>query len=222
MRVAFDSRPSVEVRGVGRYSRRLLTALGPVAGEGIEIVETHRPRHVDVFHSPWVDGAILRSPCPMVVTVHDLDALTRPSERLRSGGVYLRLRHLALARATHVIVPSEAIAEDAVAKLGLERGRVVVIPQVGVPPAVSEAGRWRGARERGAGAHLVELGGRGARHLDGSTSARCPSPGGRSSVRPALHQHRWDRLQEDRQVERERPALEVDEVEMDEIVEVEL
>ena len=130
MRVAFDSRPCVEVRGVGRYSRGLLGGLDRVVGEGIEIVETHRPRHVDVYHAPWVDGAILRSPCPMVVSIHDVEALTRPSERLRCGGIYLRLRHLALARATHAIVPSEAVAEDAVAKLGLERGRVVVIPPV--------------------------------------------------------------------------------------------
>jgi hypothetical protein len=131
IKVAFDSRPCVEVRGVGRYSRGLLGGLESVAGEGIEIVETHRPRHVDVYHSPWIDGAILRSPCPMVVSIHDVDALTRPSERLRCGGVYLRLRHLALARATHAIVPSEAVAEDAVARLGLEHGRVVVIPPAG-------------------------------------------------------------------------------------------
>jgi hypothetical protein len=141
IRVAFDSRPCVEVRGIGRYSRGLLGGLDIVAGEGIEIVEAHRPRHVDVYHSPWIDGAILRSPCPMVVSIHDIDALTRPSERLRRGGIYLRLRHLALARATHVIVPTEAVAEDAVARLGLERGRVVVIPPVPEPIAdTSRAG----------------------------------------------------------------------------------
>jgi hypothetical protein len=135
MRVAFDSRPCVEVRGIGRYSRGLLGGLDRVAGEGIEIVEAHRPRHVDVYHSPWIDGAVLRSPCPMVVSIHDIDALTRPSERLRGGGVYLRLRHLALARATHVIVPTEAVAKDAVARLGLEHERVVVIPPVPEPAA---------------------------------------------------------------------------------------
>jgi hypothetical protein len=135
LRVAFDCRPCVEVRGVGRYARCLLTALRQVAGESIEIVETRRPRHADVFHSPWIDGAILRSPCPMVVTVHDVDALTRPSERLRHGGVHLRLRHLALARATHVIVTTDALADDAVTKLGLERERVIVIPEVSDPAA---------------------------------------------------------------------------------------
>ncbi len=142
MRVAFDSRPCVEVRGIGRYSRGLLGGLDKVAGEGIEILETHRPRHADVYHSPWIDGAILRSPCPMVVTIHDIDALTRPSERLRRGGVYLRLRHLALARATHAIVPTEAVAEDAVTRLGLERGRVVVIPPVAESDASGPTSSW--------------------------------------------------------------------------------
>jgi hypothetical protein len=148
MRVAFDSRPCIEVRGVGRYSRGLLGGLDRVVGDGIEIVETHRPRHVDVYHSPWIDGAILRSPCPMVVSIHDVDALTRPSERLRCGGIYLRLRHLALARATHAIVPSEAVAEDAVARLGLEPGRVVVIPPVSEPIAGIEVDGAGGAEDR--------------------------------------------------------------------------
>ena len=31
-----------------------------------------RARGADVFHTPWIDGAMLHSPCPMVVTVHDL------------------------------------------------------------------------------------------------------------------------------------------------------
>lgn len=135
MRIAFDSRPASAVRGVGRYSRCLLAGLRDTAPEGVEIVETHRPsatvrgRRVDVFHSPWIEGAMLRSPCPMVVTVHDIDALTRLSERLRCGGVHQRLRHLALARATHVIVPTDAVADDAVTKLGLDRERVIVIPE---------------------------------------------------------------------------------------------
>jgi len=100
MRVAFDSRPSADPRGVGRYARCLLRALRDTAGTRGEIVETHRPRRADVYHAPWMQGAILHSPCPMVVTIHDLDALTRTSERLRSGGIHLRLRHLAVQRAS--------------------------------------------------------------------------------------------------------------------------
>jgi Glycosyltransferase Family 4 len=129
MRVAFDSRPSADSRGVGRYARCLLRALRDTGGTRGEIVETHRPRQADVFHAPWMQGAMLHSPCPMVVTIHDLGALTRLSERLRGGGIHLRLRHLAVQRATHVIVPTEMLAHETAAALGFEREHVVVIPE---------------------------------------------------------------------------------------------
>jgi hypothetical protein len=135
VRVAFDSRPTADPRGIGRYSRCLLQALRDTAGEHNEIFEAHRPRRVDIFHAPWLEGAMLHSPCPMVVTLHDLSALTRRSERLRGGGVHIRLRHLALQRATHVIVPTEVLAREAVAELGFERERMVVIPEAPDPMA---------------------------------------------------------------------------------------
>ena len=134
MRVAFDSRPASDPDGVGRYSRCLLDALRETVAAGDEIVETHRPsalarsRGADVFHSPWIDGAMLHSPCPMVVTIHDLAMLKRRSEHLRSG-LRLRLRRLAAQRAARVIVPTEAVAEDAVGHLRLAREQVVVIPE---------------------------------------------------------------------------------------------
>lgn len=128
MRVAFDSRPDALGHRAAHYARCLLDALRETAREGDEIVETHRPRSAEIFHSPWFEGAMLHSPCPMVVTIHDVDALMRPSEQLRCGGVHIRLRHLALQRATHVIVCSDAVADQALAELGLERERLVVIP----------------------------------------------------------------------------------------------
>lgn len=133
MRIAFDSRPSKDPRGVGRYAHRLLQALRATAGEQDEIRESHRPRGADVFHAPWIQGAMLHSPCPMVVTLSDLAELKRPSERLRCGGMHLHLRHLALQRAMQVIVPSELVAGEATAELGLERERIVVIPQAPEP-----------------------------------------------------------------------------------------
>jgi hypothetical protein len=133
VRVAFDSRPSSHPRGVGRYARCLLRALRDTGETRGEIVETHRPGRADVFHAPWMQGAMLHSPCPMVVTIHELSPLTRLSERLRGGGIHLRLRHLAVQRATHVIVPSEALAREAVAELGFEREHVVVIPEAPDP-----------------------------------------------------------------------------------------
>ncbi len=128
MKVAFDSRPVSDPRGVGRYSRCMLRALRETADPHSEILETHRPRHADVFHAPWMEGAMLHSPCPMVVTLHDLAALKRRSEHLRTGAVH-RLRQLAVHRAERVIVATEALAQDAYARLGLEPERVVVVPE---------------------------------------------------------------------------------------------
>ena len=138
MKVAFDSRPTGTVRGVGRYSRCILDALRETAPKHVEIVETHRPsatvraRRVDLFHSPWIEGAILRSPCPMVITLHDLAALKRASEHLRSG-VRLHMRRLAAQRAVRAIVPTEAVAGDAVERLGLQSERIAVIPEAADP-----------------------------------------------------------------------------------------
>ena len=126
--------------GVGRYSRCLLEALRETAEAGSEVVETHRPRRADVFHSPWMDGAMLHSPCPMVVTLHDLAALKRRSEHLRTG-VRPLLRQLAVQRAVRVIVATESLAEDAFARLGLEREQLDVIheaPAAGMYPRSPE------------------------------------------------------------------------------------
>jgi glycosyltransferase involved in cell wall biosynthesis len=126
MNVAFDSRPVKDAHGIGRYTRCLLDALRETAQGDVEIVETPHPRRADVFHAPWMNGALLHSPCPMVVTVHDLTALKRRSELLRSG-VRSRLRQLAVQRAVRVIVPTEALAEDALERLGVEREQIDVI-----------------------------------------------------------------------------------------------
>jgi glycosyltransferase involved in cell wall biosynthesis len=138
MRVAFDSRPVSDPQGVGRYSRCLLDALRETAAAGDELVQTHRPsalarsRGADVFHSPWMVGAMLHSPCPMVVTIHDLAALKRRSEHLRAG-LRWRLRHLAVQRAVRVIVPTQTVADDALAHLRLSPEQLVVIPEAADP-----------------------------------------------------------------------------------------
>jgi glycosyltransferase involved in cell wall biosynthesis len=138
VRVAFDSRAVSDPNGVGRYSRCILRALGETVAGDDELLESQhtaaavRAGRPDVFHSPWMDGAMLHSPCPMVVTVHDVTTLKRRSEHLRSG-LRLRLRHLAVQRAAGVIVPTEAVAAEAVEHLQLERERVVVIPEAADP-----------------------------------------------------------------------------------------
>jgi glycosyltransferase involved in cell wall biosynthesis len=126
MNVAFDSRPGRDVHGVGRYTRCLLGALRETAAADGAIFETPRPHRADVFHAPWMDGALLHSPCPMVVTLHDLAALKRPSELLRTG-VRPRLRQLAVQRAVRVIVPTQALASEAQSQLGVEADQLDVI-----------------------------------------------------------------------------------------------
>jgi glycosyltransferase involved in cell wall biosynthesis len=131
MRAAFDSRPVTDPRGIGRYARCMLDALRETAGDN-ELIESHRPRHADVFHSPWIDGVRVRSACPQVVTLHDLIPIKRPSEYLRTG-VRFKLRYMAVERAARIIVPSEAVARDALRHLNVDRARLVVIPEAAAP-----------------------------------------------------------------------------------------
>jgi len=127
-----DSRAAADRDGVGRYSRCLLKALRDTAAASDEVLDTRRPsralraRDTDVFHTPWIDGAMLHSPCPMVVTVHDVNVQKRRSEHLRTS-LRQRLRPLALQRAACVIVPTGAVAADAVDHFGLDPARVAVI-----------------------------------------------------------------------------------------------
>lgn len=126
MRVAFDARATRDQRGVGRYARSLLEALRD--GDRGEVIETHTPRRCDLFHSPWIEGAILRCPVPQVVTLHDLVALKRRGEYARNG-IRFKLRYLAVQNAARVIVPSEAVADDAERVLGVTPQRITVIPK---------------------------------------------------------------------------------------------
>lgn len=132
MNIAFDSRACKECRGIGRYARCLLDALR--LGSRGEIEETHvpRPRRSQIYHSPWLAGAMLRAPMPMVVTLHDLVPLKHRGEFLRSG-VRLKMRYLAVQRAVRVIVPTSAVADDALRMLGIPAERIEVIGEAPDP-----------------------------------------------------------------------------------------
>lgn len=126
MRCVFDSRPALDPRGIGRYASCLLTALYESAAPDDTIVQGHRPRRGDVYHAPWIDGALLRPPCPQVVTLHDVVPLKRRSEYLRTG-IRFRMRYLAVERSARLIVPTAVVAEEVVEHLRIERERIVVI-----------------------------------------------------------------------------------------------
>jgi glycosyltransferase involved in cell wall biosynthesis len=122
LRVAFGTRPGTCQRGVRRYTGCLVNAL---RSAGRDVVQGRHPRRTDVFHATWTGDAPLRPRSPTVVTLHDLAALKKPSEQLR--GVRSRLRYLAVQRAHAVIVPTRAVAEDAVEQLGIPRERIHVV-----------------------------------------------------------------------------------------------
>jgi len=130
VKVAFDTRPTKSTHGVGRYARCLLEALRDA--DECELVETHEPRRCDVFHSPWIDGALLRCPVPMVVTVHDLAPLKHRGQYLRSV-LRFKLRYLAVQRATRVIVPTCAVAQEVENVLEIPPERITVIPEAVAP-----------------------------------------------------------------------------------------
>jgi glycosyltransferase involved in cell wall biosynthesis len=158
VKVAFDSRPAKSTHGVGRYTRCLLDALRDL--EECEILETHQPRRCDIFHSPWLDGAMPRCPVPMVVTLHDLAPLKHRGQYLRSM-LRFKLRYLAVQRATRVIVPTYAVAEQVETVLEIPFERIAVIPEA---PAASlyarSAEEVRGVRDRFAlpGRYLLWVG----------------------------------------------------------------
>jgi glycosyltransferase involved in cell wall biosynthesis len=126
VRVALDSRGSVDPRGIGRYVRCLVDGLRATVPSGSDIVEMHRPRGVDLFHAPRVEAALLRCAIPQVVTIHDLVILKRPGEYLRTGLRY-RLRFLAASRAVRVIVPTQVVADDVASRLDVDPARIAVV-----------------------------------------------------------------------------------------------
>jgi glycosyltransferase involved in cell wall biosynthesis len=131
MKVALDLRvlddPATAERGIGRYASELAAAL---AGAGVEVVDRRRRREADVLHSPSIDHAKLRPGAPYVVTLHDLVPIKHPDRYLRTGLKH-RLRYAAVKRATRVIVPSEAVADDARRMLGVTR--IDVVPEAPAP-----------------------------------------------------------------------------------------
>ncbi len=127
LKIAFDSRPAGELRGIGRYTRSLHRALVELAGErGGDAVVRLRGRRADVLHTPWIDGAPLRPRVPNVVTLHDVIPLKRPGELLRSG-LRMKMRYLAVERASRVIVPTAAVARDAASLLPLDPAAIHVV-----------------------------------------------------------------------------------------------
>ena len=149
MKVALDLRvlddAATAERGIGRYASELAAALAEV---GIEVADLRRVSRrragADVLHSPSIDRASIRPGLPYVVTLHDLAPIKYRDRYLRTGLKH-RLRYAAVKRASRVIVPSQAVADDARNLLGLSGVDVVPeAPAAAFRPLAAPAGYSRG------------------------------------------------------------------------------
>ena len=83
----------------------------------------------DLLHSLASTGPVVGS-VPRVVTVHDLHYLTDPDAHFGLRALGMRaLVPLAARRSRRVIVPSRATAAEVTARLGVDPGRVDVVPE---------------------------------------------------------------------------------------------
>jgi glycosyltransferase involved in cell wall biosynthesis len=135
VKVLVDVRGAGDVRGIGRYVRCLLDGLRATAGPDDEVAEVRGGRgrsDAAVFHSPWLDGALLRAGRPQVVTLHDVVPLKRRREYLRTGFRF-RLRYHAVQHADRVIVPTQAVADDVASYLDIPEDRIRVVHEAAAP-----------------------------------------------------------------------------------------
>ena len=149
LNVAFDARDAhaEPVRGWGRHARHLLEHLpatvhpyveserGPeVVWEQIVFPRRARRDGATVLHAPNCFLA-LRRHCPGVVTIHDLAFEAHPEDFSRRTGLKYRwITPRAARSAERVICFSQFTADDVIARYGVERAKVRVIPNApGLP-----------------------------------------------------------------------------------------
>lgn len=102
-------------------------SLGKVWFEQHTFPEACRELGVDLAHVPYW-GAPLRSPVPLVVTVHDLTTVQVPEYRRKvSARLYNALVAASARGANHIITDSEASKQEIVAYLGVPAEQVTTI-----------------------------------------------------------------------------------------------
>lgn len=127
-------------------------SLAKVWFEQVVAPRAAKARGARLLHVPYF-APPLRSPLPIVVTVHDLvPVLHAAYRRTAAQRLYTRLVCLGLRGATRILTDSEASARDLERVLGIGRERVRVVP-LGVearfrPAAADEAERAAALRAR--------------------------------------------------------------------------
>ena len=181
--VAINARAAIraQIGGVERYARELTRRL-PALAPGRYTVITPRPRLAHRAGHIWEQALLpvqaracelIYSPANLapvisarnVVVIHDVAALAHPESYSRLYVEYQqRLLPVITRRARLVITVSEFSRREIVERLGIEPGRIAVIPG-GVderfsPAAASERATWRSAID---GPYVLALGTASAR-----------------------------------------------------------
>jgi glycosyltransferase involved in cell wall biosynthesis len=130
--------------------------------EQLETPRLLREVRADLYHG-LAFVAPLRSPCPTVITVHDLSFITRPQTHKLMNRTYLSiLTRLSCRRAARVIAVSEWTKRDVVSLLGIAPERVDVIPHGAHarfrPLPAAEVAAFRAANGIGAAPAVFFLG----------------------------------------------------------------
>ena len=121
-------------RGVGVYTRELLSALQK-AYTNDEIVSEYDPKHPpNLIHYPYFDPfeptLKLVDSIPTVVTIHDLIPLRFPSHfPLGIRGKFNWLRQSRrVKQVSHIVTDSESSKKDIISLIGLDQNMVTVVP----------------------------------------------------------------------------------------------
>jgi glycosyltransferase involved in cell wall biosynthesis len=149
MRIGFDTTAlAVPKSGVGVYTENLLTHLYQQLDEGDSITELHKPTGGGINKTLWMQSLLplrlLRqrmdvchftnnvgpvwTPCPTVLTIHDMTLWLYPEHHYRKRLVSMRpFIPIAARRAKAIIAVSQSVKEDIVRILHVPADKVHVV-----------------------------------------------------------------------------------------------
>ncbi len=163
--IVIDARDAqaAQLRGWGRYTRELITALAAGAAGELDVVSVRhggpgpeivfeqlglpvllRRRRAAVVHAPNCFLPLIR-PCPGVVTINDLAFEAWPEDFVpRTRVKFQVMSRLAARSAQRIICPSRATADDLVRRYRIDVAKIRVIPDAA---SLSRADASLGARQ---------------------------------------------------------------------------
>jgi glycosyltransferase involved in cell wall biosynthesis len=117
----------------------------------------------DLYHATWNYGVPWASPCPSVLTVHDLIPMHRPEFGSRSyRAAFLVSQYVALTRASAIIAVSQSTAAEIARYAPWTKRRVTVIHEAADPifrPHTPHSGNEASPDDRANAPYLLYVGG---------------------------------------------------------------